>query len=333
MASDLDEFELIERYFAPLASAEPGAFGLLDDAAELAITPGTRAIITTDAIVAGVHFPANEEPQAIARRLVRVNLSDLAAMGATPRVYTVALALPKTTTSQWVAGFASGLADEQQQFGITLIGGDTTRSDGALMLSLTMIGEVSDEKLLLRSGASVGDDVYVSGTIGDAALGRALMEGRIKAPDEATQAYLIERFRTPNPRVEIGQNIAGLASAAADISDGLVADLNHICRASRVSADIELTRVPLSDAAQRLVTDDQQLRVSLLTGGDDYELVFTAPANVSEQLRRVAANSDVGLTRIGRVIGENAQPNAVTVRDEKGRSVEVGDGGFQHFRR
>jgi thiamine-monophosphate kinase len=333
MASDLDEFELIERYFAPLASGEPGAFGLTDDAAELAISPGKRAVITTDTIVSGIHFPVDEEPQVIARRLVRVNLSDIAAMGARPRVYTLSLALPKTTTAQWVEAFAGGLADEQRQFGITLIGGDTTRSDGALMLSLTMIGEASDNKITLRSGASVGDDVYVSGTIGDAELGRALIEGRINAPDEAARTYLIRRFRMPDPRVDLGLQLAGLASAAADISDGLVADLNHICSASRVSAEVELAQVPLSAAAQRLVTDDQRLRVSLLSGGDDYELVFTAPATVSEQLQQVAANSGVGLTRIGRVIGGETQPNAVFVRDEMGQSVEVGDGGYQHFRR
>ena len=333
MASDLDEFDLIERYFAPLAGGEPGAFGLTDDAAEFAVTPGKRAVITTDAIVSGVHFPATEEPQAIASRLVRVNLSDLAAMGARPRVYMLAMALPDSTTSQWIAAFAKGLADEQQRYGITLIGGDTTRSDGALMLALTMIGEVSDNLMLLRSGASVEDDIYVSGTIGDAELGRALTEARIDAPDEAARTYLIRRFRVPNPRVDLGMQLAGLASAATDISDGLVADLNHICRASRVSAEVELARLPLSAAAQRLVTDDQQLNVSLLTGGDDYELVFTAPKNVSERLQQVAANSGVELTRIGRVTGGDAQPNAVVVRDAKGRNVEVSNGGYQHFRR
>jgi thiamine-monophosphate kinase len=333
MASDLDEFDLIERYFAPLAGGEPGAFGLTDDAAEFAVTPGKRAVITTDAIVSGVHFPATEEPQAIASRLVRVNLSDLAAMGAQPRVYMLAMALPDSTTSQWIAAFAKGLADEQQRYGITLIGGDTTRSDGALMLALTMIGEVSDNLMLLRSGASVEDDIYVSGTIGDAELGRALTEARIDAPDEAARTYLIRRFRVPNPRVDLGMQLAGLASAATDISDGLVADLNHICRASRVSAEVELARLPLSAAAQRLVTDDQQLNVSLLTGGDDYELVFTAPKNVSERLQQVAANSGVELTRIGRVTGGDAQPNAVVVRDAKGRNVEVSNGGYQHFRR
>jgi thiamine-monophosphate kinase len=333
MASDLDEFELIERYFAPLTGGEPGAFGLTDDAAELVITPGKRAVITTDAIVSGVHFPTTEEPQAIASRLVRVNLSDLAAMGAKPRVYTLAMALPDGTTSQWIADFAKGLADEQQRFGITLIGGDTTRSDGTLMLSMTMIGEVSDNSILLRSGASIGDDIYVSGTIGDAELGRALMEARIVASDDDVRTYLIRRFRTPNPRVDLGMQLAGLASAAADISDGLVADLNHICRASRVSAEIDLALVPLSAAALRLVTDGQRLHVRLLTGGDDYELVFTAPANVSERLQQVAAHCGVDLTRIGRVVGGDAQPNAVMVRDAKGQCVEVDDGGYQHFRR
>lgn len=333
MASNLDEFELIERYFAPLASGEPGAFGLTDDAAELAITPGKHAVVTTDAIVSGIHFPATEEPRIIARRLVRVNLSDLAAKGAKPRAYTLVLALPGTIGPDWIAAFAEGLADEQHRFGITLIGGDTTRSGGELMLSLTMIGEVSDNSMILRSGATAGDDIYVSGTIGDATLGRAVMEGRLNTPDDDAKSYLIGRFRTPIPRVELGLGLVGLASAAADISDGLVADLGHICHASRVAAEIELDRVPFSAAAQGLVTDDQPLRISLLTGGDDYELVFTAPTSVSGQLQELAARCGVGLTRIGRMAGGDVQPGAVTVRDTNGRSVEVGDGGYRHFRR
>ena len=331
MVSKLGEFELIERYFAPLAGGEPGAFGLNDDAAKLAISTGKDAVVTTDAIVAGVHFPVNEDPKTIARRLVRINLSDLAAKGATPRAYTLVLALPDTTTTEWVAAFAQGLADEQQRFGITLIGGDTTRSGDALVLSITMIGEVPDNSIILRSGAALNDDIYVSGTIGDAALGRAIVEKRISAPDDDIRDYLIGRFRTPHPRVEVGLRLAGLASAAADISDGLVADLNHICRASRVSAEIELDRIPLSVAAERLVTDDQPLRTSLVTGGDDYELVFTAPANVSKRLQQVAADCGVGLTRIGRIVGGDAQPNAVIVRDTNGQCVEVGDGGYRHF--
>lgn len=333
MASNLDEFELIERYFAPLAKGEPGAFGLTDDAAELMIAPGKRAVVTTDAIISGIHFPVTEDARTIASRLVRVNLSDLAAKGAVPRAYTLVLALPDSTTPEWIAAFAQGLADEQHRFGITLIGGDTTRSDSALMLSLTMIGEVSENTMILRSGASVGDDIYVSGTIGDATLGRALMEENINTPDDAARAYLIGRFRTPNPRVEVGLRLVGLASAAADISDGLVADLNHICNASRVCADVELERVPLSVPAQRLVTDNQPLRITLLTGGDDYELVFTAPTSVSERLQQLAVQSGVELTRIGRVVDVDAQPNAVTVRDTKGRYVEVGDGGYRHFRK
>jgi len=333
MASNLDEFELIERYFAPLASGEPGAFGLTDDAAELAITPGKHAVVTTDAIISGIHFPANEEPRIIASRLVRVNLSDLAAKGARPRAYTLVLALPGTTEPEWIAAFAEGLADEQNRFGITLIGGDTTRSGGELMLSLTMIGEVSDNSMILRSGASAGDDIYVSGAIGDALLGRALMEERISTTDDDARSYLIDRFRTPEPRVELGLGLVGVASAAADISDGLVADLGHICHASRVSAEVELELVPLSNAARRLVTDDQPLRSNLLTGGDDYELVFTAPTGVSGQLQELAVQCGIGLTRIGRLVGGDAQPGAVTVRDTNGRSVEVGNGGYRHFRR
>lgn len=333
MPSNLDEFELIERYFAPLASGEPGAFGLTDDAAELAITPGKHAVVTTDAIVAGVHFPDSEDPRTIASRLVRVNLSDLAAKGAQPRGYTLAMALPDTTTPEWIAAFAQGLADEQARFGITLIGGDTTRSRGELMLTITMIGEVSDNTIILRSSALVGDDVYVTGTIGDAWLGRALMEQRISSSDEDGREHLIGRFRTPEPRVELGLGLIGLARAAADISDGLVADLNHICHASGVSAEVELALVPLSGAARRLVTDDQPLRIKLLTGGDDYELVFTAPTGVSGQLQELAAQRGVGITRIGRVVGNDNQPSSVTVRDTDGRCIETGDGGYRHFRR
>lgn len=333
MPSDFDEFEIIERYFAPLASGEPGAFGLTDDAAELAIAPGKRAVITMDAIVAGVHFPLLEDPKTIASRLVRVNLSDLAAKGAQPRGYTLALALPDTTTQDWIAAFAQGLAEEQEEFGISLLGGDTTRSRGELMLSLTMIGEVSDNSIILRSGASVGDDIYVSGTIGDAMLGLALMEDRITAPDDTMRTELIDRFRRPNPRVAVGLGLVGLASAAADISDGLVADLNHICDASKVSAEIELDSIPLSPAARGLVTDNQPLHLNLLSGGDDYELVFTAPGNVSEQLQALAAQCGVGLTRIGRVIAQDAQPDAVIVRDANGKQLEAGDGGYKHFRR
>jgi thiamine-monophosphate kinase len=333
MPSDFDEFEIIERYFAPLARGEPGAFGLTDDAAELAISPGKHAVITMDAIVAGVHFPLSEDPKTIASRLVRVNLSDLAAKGARPRSYTLALALPDTTTAEWIAVFAQGLAEDQAEFGISLIGGDTTRSRGELMLSLTMIGEVSDNSIILRSGASIGDDVYVSGTIGDAMLGLALMEDRMTAPDNHIRTELIDRFRRPNPRVEVGLGLVGLATAAADISDGLVADLNHICRASRVSAEIELDSVPLSTAARGLVTDNQPLHLNLLSGGDDYELVFTAPGNVSEQLQALAAQCGVGLTRIGRVIASDAETSAVIVQDESGKQLEASDGGYKHFRR
>ncbi|NKB50065.1 MAG: thiamine-phosphate kinase [Alphaproteobacteria bacterium] len=333
MSSDFDEFEMIERYFAPLAEGEPGAFGLTDDAAALAIDPGKHAVVTMDAIVAGVHFPVDENPQTIARRLVRVNLSDLAAKGAAPRTYTLAMALPEATTSAWIAGFAQGLAEEQDKFGITLLGGDTTRSRGELMLSLTMIGEISDKSMILRSGANIGDGVYVSGTIGDAMLGLALIEEKINTSDEVADAYLVDRYRTPNPRVEVGLGLLGLASAAADVSDGLVADLNHICRASRVSAEIELDRVPVSAAAQLLVTDNQPLRLSLFSGGDDYELVFTAPDNVSEQLQVLAAQCGVGLTRIGRIIDPDVQPSAVSVLDSNGKQLEAGDGGYKHFHR
>lgn len=332
MVADLDEFELIARYFAPLSAGEAGAFGLTDDAAEMTLPPGKRAVITTDAIVAGVHFPASDDPGAVASRVLRVNLSDLAAKGAMPRVYTLAMALPRSVTSEWIAGFCGRLAEEQREFGVTLIGGDTTRSDGALMVALTLVGEAAEQGTILRSGARVGDDVYVSGTIGDAALGLAILEKRLRATDDGAGSYLLGRYRTPLPRLELGQNLAGLASAAADVSDGLVADLGHICEASAVCAEIELERVPMSTAALAAVIDDQPLRISLLGGGDDYELVFTAPKSVSGQVQNVAQQCGVAVTKIGGIVEKGPQERAVAVRDAKGQRVEVGHGGYKHFR-
>jgi thiamine-monophosphate kinase len=329
--SRLDEFGLIARHFAPLAAQQPGALGLTDDAAILDVSPGRQIVVTTDAMVADVHFPAGDPPDLIARKLLRVNLSDLAAMGAQPLGYTLACALPRTTTESWVARFAAGLAADQQLFPVALVGGDTVATDGPLTLSLTAIGTVEQGQALRRNGAVSGDDVYVSGTIGDAFLGLAVVQGRLDVADAVDSDWLIERFRLPTPRLALGAALVGLASAAADVSDGLVADLGHICETSRCSARIERDAVPLSPAARRAVTEHQPLRHSLLAGGDDYELVFTAPTQLRERLAEVARDTGVALSRIGGIEPTPGDGAIVGVYDASGDRIELGHGGYEHF--
>lgn len=323
------EFDLIARYFAPLASGETGAFGLSDDAAVLSPMPGRDLVYTLDTIVAGVHYLPNDPAGLVARKLLRVNLSDLAAMGATPRGYLLSAALSQETDEHWVAEFAEGLCADQNIYGIHLVGGDTTRTPGPTSLSLTAIGEVPEGRVLRRGGAQLDDFIYVSGTIGDAALGLKVALGQIKAEDERDRDRLLNRYRLPQPRVELGQMLLNrdLATAGLDISDGLVADLGHLCHASGVAARIEAASVPLSGAAQRLVEQHSAVLSDALTGGDDYELVFTAAPDRAEELGRLAQELDLPLTRIGR-IGEGS---GVQVIDRQGAPIELDHAGWTHF--
>ena len=322
--STLDEFELIARYFAPLAAA-PGAFGLRDDAATLALAAGETAVVTTDALVAGVHFLPDDAPGGIARRALRVNLSDLAAMGARPLAYALVALLPPGTSAAWLAAFAAGLEADQAEFGVHLIGGDTVATPGPLTLALTAFGAAPEGRVLRRSGAAAGEDVYVTGTIGDAALGLALVQGRLDLAEERLREYLINRYRRPTPRVELGPALLGLATAAIDLSDGLVADLGHVCAASGVGAEIRLARVPLSEAA-RALTDDQSFLLTLLGRGDDYELAFTVPARAAAAIDALGREHGVPVTRIGRT----TDGEGVAVRDDKGRVLDLPDGGYKH---
>ena len=244
------EFDLIERFFRPLSRAAPGAFALRNDGALLTPPTGASLVVTKDLMVAGVHFPEGEEPSIIARRLLRVNLSDLAAMGATATSYALGLALPEDVADAWVAAFAAGLAQDQEAFGVALIGGDTVATGGPAVLSLTAFGTVAGDACLARSGAGEGDDFYVSGTVGDATLGLRAVRGELAALAASDRAALAERFRLPEPRLALGTALVGLATCAIDISDGLVADLGHICEESGVAARMSTDAVPLSAAAQ-----------------------------------------------------------------------------------
>ncbi len=313
------EFELIARYFRPLAAGQAGALGLADDAALVDVPAGHRLVVTADALVAGVHFLAEDPPDQIARKMLRVNLSDLAAKAATPIAYLMTCCLPPDLDEGWIAAFADGLARDQDEFAVQLIGGDTTATPGPLTLSVTALGLVATGREILRSTARDGDLVAVTGTIGDGALGLAVLRGRL--PRNELNEALVTRYRLPEPRLALGQRLAGIATAAMDVSDGLAGDLAHICEASGLGAVIEAARVPLSPAARSALEGDPRWLPTILAGGDDYELLFTLPPD------REAALADLPATVIGRM----RKGSGVTALDATGRAIELGAGGYRHF--
>jgi thiamine-monophosphate kinase len=316
------EFEFIAHRLRPLAAGAPGALDLLDDAALLDPAVGTQLVLTKDAMVAGVHFLEDDPAGEIAQKLLRVNLSDLAAMGATPIGYLLALARPKAIDDDWLGAFCAGLAADNAEFGVSVLGGDTVSTPGPLTMSLTAIGQLPKGTALLRSGARSGDDIWVSGTLGDAALGLAVLQGVLDIAGPA-RAHLIERYRVPRPRLALGQALRNLAHAAIDISDGLVADLGHILEASGVGAEVRTDLLPLSEAAAGLPGAEE----AVLSGGDDYELLFTAPQKRRAQIEALSRRLDLPLTRIGEIRG---QPGLRLV-DAAGVEVRVERTGWRHF--
>ncbi|MBM3547800.1 MAG: thiamine-phosphate kinase [Alphaproteobacteria bacterium] len=318
MAGRLGEFDRIAQFFSPLAAGFPGALGLTDDAALVDPGPGYELVVTTDALVADVHFRKADPPDRIAQKALRVNLSDLASMGAEPVCYTLATILPAETDEAWLAAFVRGLAADQAEFGISLAGGDSVRTTGPATFSVTAMGRVEKGQALRRSGAKPGDKVYVSGTIGDGALGLAVLMGEIRDDEAGT---LAGRYLLPRPRLVLGRALRGRASAALDVSDGLVADLGHVAETSGVGLVIEADRVPLSSPARRALDGDSRLIATILTGGDDYELAFTASETLPESL------AGVPIACIGRV----EAGSGVTVLDRQGRPVTLTAGGYRHF--
>jgi len=315
------EFELIADLFAPLARSYPLAFGLTDDAAVLAPAPGEEIVVTADALIAGVHFPADERADWVAQKALRVNLSDIAAMGARPHSYVLTIALPETVGEPWLERFVAGLAADQAAFGIVLIGGDTVATSGPLALSITMFGLARSGQRLRRNGAKPGDRIVVSGTIGDAALGLKVVTGALPA---AGRAFLAERYRLPTPRIALGQRLIGLATAALDVSDGLIADLGHICDTSGVGARVETARVPLSGPAAALVAERPEFLETALTGGDDYEFLFTVPPTIA--LDPVASAAGVALTVIGGIV----PGGGVVALDAGGGALDLERPGYTH---
>ena len=318
----LGEFDLIGKLFAPLSQDAPGAFQLTDDAAIIAPPPGFDVVMTKDMMVSSVHFLPDDPPDLIARKLLRVNLSDLAAMGAAPYGYALGISLPATIDDTWLTGFVAGLEADQREFGIVLLGGDTTSTPGPLTLSLTAFGFARHGRLLRRMGARPGDAVFVTGTVGDGALGLRVLRGEIDDPS----GFLAGRYRLPHPRLALGALLPDMASAGLDVSDGLVADLGHLCAASGVRAVIKAGRVPLSAAARLCVEREPVLIEAILTGGDDYELVFTVPQRNLDALAKAAAESGIPVTRIGLI----SAGDGVEVTDVEGELLALARPGFRH---
>ena len=315
------EFEFIARRLRPLATA-PGALDLIDDAALLDPTPDKQLVLAKDAMVAGVHFLEGDPPGQIAKKLLRVNLSDLAAMGAAPLGYLLALARSREIADDWLAEFCAGLAADNAAFGIGLLGGDTVSTPGPLTLSLTAVGEVPKGAALLRSGARAGDDIWVSGTLGDAALGLKVLQGELEVAVDA-RAALIAHYRLPQPRLALGQALRGVAGAAIDISDGLVAYLGHILEASGVGAELRADQLPLSAAARDL----PGARDAALAGGDDYELLFTASPARRAEIAALARRLGLPLTCIGQI----RAGSDLSILDAAGQEIKVAKRGWQHF--
>ena len=323
------EDSLIARYFRPLAT-DPGAFGLGDDAAVLNAL-GEDIVVTTDAIVEGVHFFASDPPDTIARKALRVNLSDLAAKGAAPAGFVLTLALPSAEDA-WLAPFAYGLGDDIGLFDCPLLGGDTVSTPGPRMISITAFGRIPVGKTVHRSGAKPGDRVMVTGTIGDAALGLAVLKGgsvaTALANDAAAKAMLVGRYRVPQPRNALAKAVRNYAHAAMDVSDGLAGDLAKLCAASGVSAAIDVPSIPLSEAAAALVAQGTVGIESLIAGGDDYEVLCAVPEDGVEAFARAAGLAGVAIASIGTVIAATSPPRFL---DKQGSEIELKRLSYSHF--
>ncbi|MGA8958771.1 MAG: thiamine-phosphate kinase [Pseudolabrys sp.] len=320
------EDRLIARFFKPLAT-HPGALGLSDDAAFLTPPAGFDLVLTTDAIVGGVHFFPEDAADTVAGRALRVNLSDLAAKGARPLGFLLSLALPREIGEQWLEGFAQGLRAAADLFGCPLFGGDTDRTPGPIVVSIAMFGTVPEGTMVRRAGAKAGDRVFVTGTIGDAALGVMMRNGKRWKLDEPQRQHLLSRYLVPQPRNALAEAVRIHASAAMDISDGLAGDFGKLCRVSGVAADVDVARVPLSEAARAVIAANPDAVESVLTGGDDYEIICTVPPAKAGSFQAAAGAANVAVSEIGEIkAGEGTRFIAAD-----GRALTFKRASFSHF--
>ena len=325
------EDRLIARYFRPLAR-HPGAFGLMDDAAALSPPDGADLVMTADAIVADIHFLSDDPPDSVARKALRVNLSDLAAKGADAAGFLLSLALPDDVADAWLTDFAKGLGEDADTYSCPLLGGDTVRRKGPVLVSIAAFGFVPRGKMVARQGAKPGDQVIVTGTIGDAALGLRLRQDSVAAKGwqltPAAADHLVSRYRLPQPRSTLARAVRDHASAAMDVSDGLAGDLAKLCLASAVSADVKISRVPLSPVAQQAIAAEPQAIETVLSGGDDYEIVAAVAPDKAGSFLRACAMAGVAAAVIGEIVEGNETPRFLR---EDGSVMNLARLSFSHF--
>ncbi len=328
---ELGEDRLIAHYFKPLAK-HPGAFALADDAAAIAPPPSCDLVLKADGIVGGVHFFPDDPPDTVAKKALRVNLSDLAAKGAKPLGFLLTLALPREIGDAWLAPFARGLGEDADLFGCPLFGGDTDRTGGPITISIAVIGAVPHGRMVRRAGAKPGDRVLVTGTIGDAALGLLLRRDGLAATRwrlaRDQEDHLRSRYLLPQPRTAIAEALTAYASAAMDVSDGLAGDLAKLCRVSGVATEVEVARLPLSQAARVALAQEPALIEAVITGGDDYEVLACVPAGKVAAMRRAASAAGVALAEIGTV---GAGAGQARFLDAQGKPLALERASFSHF--
>ena len=326
-ATKLDEFEIIERYFAPLAGkgarfsqSDVETFSLKDDAALISSAVGKKLVVTSDSLVSGVHFFGDEPAHLIAKKALRTNLSDLASKAATPVGYTLSLHLPKGLDEIWFEDFAKGLAADQKQFGCKLLGGDTVSSP-VLAIAITAIGE-SEGVYPARTNAKVGDDIYVTGTLGDSALGLRARQGVLSGLDDEAERFLLDRYYLPQPRLDIKAILDHCAHASMDVSDGLFGDLGKLCKASKLAAQVNREELPFSQHALKTVAQSADATAWMLEGGDDYEVLFTAPPEHRNFIENNAQKLSFAVTRIGDIVAQcpksEVQVGLVSLIDQNG---------------
>lgn len=318
----MSEFDLIQRYFTrPTPNA---TLGVGDDAALLQVGNGMELAVSTDMLVSGTHFFPDTDPYLLGRKTLAVNISDLAAMGATPRWATLSLSLPNAD-EHWLQRFSAGFFSMADEYAVELVGGDTTR--GPLNLCVTIMGEVPAGKALRRSGAQVGDDIWVSGVLGEAALGLAHLQSNIELPDDV-RIFCLDALHQPHPKVALGLALRGIAHSAIDISDGLLGDLGHILECSDVAAEVRYDKVPAPSFFAYAGKDLKELaQHCVLSGGDDYELCFTAPVAQRDEIDAISARLDLPLTHIGQIVSGRG----CTVRNADGSVMKIKEAGYDHF--
>ena len=325
------EDRLIEKYFRPIAT-HPGAFGLADDAAAIAPPAGCDLVLTTDGVFSGVHFFPDDPPQAVARKALRINLSDLAAKGAEPLAFLMAIALPENFAPGWLEGFARALGEDAAFYRCPLLGGDTDRSPGGVTVHIAAFGSVPHGTMVRRAGARPGDRIVVTGTIGDAALGLVLRRDKTAAErwrlDDAMRQHLLDRYLVPQPRNAIAEALRRYASAAIDVSDGLAGDLAKLARASGVGIDAAVEAVPLSAAARRALAAEPAVIETILTGGEDFEIIAAVAPDKVEGLRAAAASASLEVTEIGVAAAQTREARFLT-RD--GRALAFKRPSYSHF--